>query len=718
MDGLGFINMATAHTWTKHVGVRAAMGGFAILKPEIETLLEALGVRPKEFLPAETDLPHPFIPKPDFNRGNAYEVIKGEKPLTRKMSRKLRNRLQILLELAIDDREELDRIVSERRRCEQAAPKDRERLLLMLTGAAVRERSASTALIEERRKTLNLIKAQRSTLGVRYAESLMQILDEIIIGRKQRGTLAQLNERLLDVSVASQSLIVLNKGRFNIADNQTLLDCFGTDTDRRQAAPRPERSSRERENAILSVTWSEPPESFTREQLLRFANILRSHGFDVKELRRAEEGCTTISITTTTDDARNILIAFRRGEFEQTGIVSIEARPLPTPSNRALDFANHDSAALRQGEPGRALPIERQLSRALRTEALLRPWRRLFYLYSPSIAHSRFWHVIAESDQRAYANPVLYRNRKSLGIDLGMTLLVWPALVALVLMFSMFRLPAGDVAIGALSGLALAIVGAQPCSVVISPLACGAGTVAMAYAFGLAHTIILTRLNLNVLIDRAHIMGDFFLSVNGGVIGISAPSWLAHFSWPVIAGLLGSIAFSIFLSGWLMGQPHRAWNRVNRWTIGEQWLGGILGAFSGIGIGLVYALNRLLANWVTQPVAFVIAFAIVGWVWIGACTYLRFYQLPTKQKLTRAFGAGGLHSISGAVLIWGTAMTAGSTPGLLLIAASCGFFQATFFTSAFVIGLRIAGARAALIATTLEGAIGFTAFVIARMVHG
>jgi hypothetical protein len=63
-------------------------------------------------------------------------------------------------------------------------------------------------------------------------------------------------------------------------------------------------------------------------------------------------------------------------------------------------------------------------------------------------------------------------------------------------------------------------------------------------------------------------------------------------------------------------------------------------------------------------------------------------------------------------------MTAGSAAGLPLIAASCGFFQATFFTSAFVIGLRIAGARSALIATTLEGAIGFTAFVIARMAHG
>jgi hypothetical protein len=468
--------MAAADTWTKHVGVRAAMGGFAILRPEIETLLEVLGVRPKEFLPAETDLPHPFIPKPNFNRGNAYEVIKGERPLTRKMSRKLRNRLQLLLELAIDDREELEQIVSERRRCEQAVPKDRERILLMLAGAAVRERSAPAAQIEERRKALSLIKAQRPTLGVRYTEVLLQFLDEIIAERKARGTLAQLNERLLDISVGSRSLIVLNKGRFNVINAETLLDCFGTDADRQQAVHRPESRGPERENASLSVTWSEAPESFPREQLLRFANILRSHGFEVQELRRAEEGCTTISITTATDDARKILIAFRRGEFKQTGIVSIEAGPMPESSERVFGLAKQDSVARHAG-PRTALPIERQLSRALKTEALLRPWRRLFYLYSPSIANSRFWHVIAESDHRAYANPVLHRNRKSLGIDLGMTLLAWPALVAFVLMFSVFRLPAGDAAVGALSGLALAIAGAQPCSVVISPLACGAGSV-------------------------------------------------------------------------------------------------------------------------------------------------------------------------------------------------------------------------------------------------
>jgi len=35
---------------------------------------------------------------------------------------------------AIDDGDELERIVSERCRCEQAVPKDRERLLLMLAG--------------------------------------------------------------------------------------------------------------------------------------------------------------------------------------------------------------------------------------------------------------------------------------------------------------------------------------------------------------------------------------------------------------------------------------------------------------------------------------------------------------------------------------------------------------------------------------------------------
>jgi hypothetical protein len=72
MDGLGFINMAAAHTWTKDAGVRDMTVRFVTLRPAIESRLEVLVIRPKEFLPAETDLPHPFIPRPDFNRGNAY----------------------------------------------------------------------------------------------------------------------------------------------------------------------------------------------------------------------------------------------------------------------------------------------------------------------------------------------------------------------------------------------------------------------------------------------------------------------------------------------------------------------------------------------------------------------------------------------------------------------------------------------------------------------
>ena len=224
------------------------MANHAILRPEIDGLLEALRVRPTVFLPSESDPVHPFLPKLEFSRGNAYDVIKGEKPLTRKMARKLRSRLQLILEWAIDDREELERIIAERARFEWTAPADRERLLLMLVGAAIRERSAPAGTIQERRKLLSYTKAQRLTMGAVYIDNLLELADEIIAVRKKRGTLAEVNERLFGLSRSRVTLVVVNKGRFNIVDAKKIWDLFGNES--------PDQADAAAGLAILNVTWS------------------------------------------------------------------------------------------------------------------------------------------------------------------------------------------------------------------------------------------------------------------------------------------------------------------------------------------------------------------------------------------------------------------------------------------------------------------------------
>jgi hypothetical protein len=57
-------------------------------------------------------------------------------------------------------------------------------------------------------------------------------------------------------------------------------------------------------------------------------------------------------------------------------------------------------------------------------------------------------------------------------------------------------------------------------------------------------------------------------------------------------------------------------------------------------------------------------------------------------------------------------------PLLMALSAASACFHATWFTGAFVLGEKLGDVRSAVTATTVEGAAGFTAFVIFRMIHG
>ncbi len=74
-----------------------------------------------------------------------------------------------------------------------------------------------------------------------------------------------------------------------------------------------------------------------------------------------------------------------------------------------------------------------------------------------------------------------------------------------------------------------------------------------------------------------------------------------------------------------------------------------------------------------------------------------------------------VHAILAAGLSLAVFWSAGTPAGPVFLAACCGFFQSTFFTAAFVIAQKIGGPRAAFGATTLEGAVGFALFVVARV---
>lgn len=70
----------------------------------------------------------------------------------------------------------------------------------------------------------------------------------------------------------------------------------------------------------------------------------------------------------------------------------------------------------------------------------------------------------------------------------------------------------------------------------ISPLACGAGVLAIGTAFGFAHAMIFSHLDTAALFSRATIRKDFFLSVDGGMVGLSGPAWRSGINMILIAG--------------------------------------------------------------------------------------------------------------------------------------------------------------------------------------
>jgi hypothetical protein len=114
-----------------------------------------------------------------------------------------------------------------------------------------------------------------------------------------------------------------------------------------------------------------------------------------------------------------------------------------------------------------------------------------------------------------------------------------------------------------------------------------------------------------------------------------------------------------------------------------------------------------------RHIAFIISFALIGSATFAITIQLRRPQLRKRKAALFALGHAGI-----SCLLCGLAyQTAGEAIGLLALSASTGWYQATWFTAASIVGDRIGSARGAVIATTLEGGVGFTVFIVARLLH-
>ena len=428
---------------------------------------------------------------------------------------------------------------------------------------------------------------------------------------------------------------------------------------------------------------------------------------------KVREGCTEITILISPERADEIVKLFASRGLPST-VEAVDETATEGPMARIflldgppIDLARADALA-------QFAPV---WGKALRLEALIRPWRRLRWLASPSIRTSPIARVLSDSNGRAYATDLGGKHR-ALKADLQMACVTWPLFASLVLAAALVALrtafPYVDVGAGLATGLAVALIGVQVCSSALSPIACGAGTILMFWAFGLTQAFAIGALAGGAALSRSSIQHDFFISLTGGIVGLSAPDWPSRIQTPVMVLLLTVIPCAIAATGWLMAQPAKAggapepnWRRTA--------LGAVAGACMGAGIGLVRLGSGLLIHFgCPQAIAVIAAFIAVGSATFAFTIRLR-VPLVAGRRLVLFMSCYALVSTALCGLAY---VNAGGRSGLLALAGATGWYHATWFTAASVVGQRIGSARAAVIATTLEGALGFTGFVVFRLLHG
>ena len=432
-------------------------------------------------------------------------------------------------------------------------------------------------------------------------------------------------------------------------------------------------------------------------------------------IAKVAEGCIEITVRVSVRDVDRIIAAASAGGVPP-GVMSVRETELPAAS-RVRQRLIGDDLVIDFGSAGAFDQFRKVWLAQRRIELVLRPWRRLWWLASPSVKTSPIAGVIRESGERAYAADHRGEARALLA-DIVMSCLTWPIFAAATLALLLLALQPSfpDIAIGAgvATGLAVALVGAQVCATALSPIACGAGTVVLCWAFGLAQAFAIGTSQFPHSLNRASVQSDLFISVTGGILGLSAPDWLSRFSIATITSLVVIIALAIAAAGWFMAQPAKA-GAVVVHSRRRSIFGALAGAMMGAGIGLVQLATVMLHRaGMANHDAFIVAFVVIGGTVFAVSIKL---QWPEIQRL-RWLAFVLAHAVIASLLFSTSFHEAGTGLGMLALAAASGWYHSTWFTAASVVGNRIGAAHAAVVATTLEGAIGFSGFIVARVLGG
>jgi hypothetical protein len=500
------------------------------------------------------------------------------------------------------------------------------------------------------------------------------------------------------------------------------------------------------EQAVLSATDPSPPENPTSleaaysklnemSELVKnippadldedtVRDIERLHeklrGLRKPDKGRTQEGSTVLSVILSPATSRLLEQALIEGRIEIPEEIKLEwltAKAVPRTGWSDLNIT------------GSAEELRRFLRRAYHHESVVRPWRRLYSFLWPRPEHSPSASVLGDSADRTYSSEGLRSHWRSLYVDLKIGILVWPLVASMLIILScLFAGWCGqptNLAWGLATGLVLCLVGAQPCSYVVSPLGCHAGAVFVGWAFGFSQALLMGNTFIAQQITSRNMLQVPFKTITGGLVGLSAPHWrpLANvdsgFSLLVVVIILVCTATGIGMSGWLMGQAKKAKEPIKFRGRLPDWAAASVGFLAG---GLIPVVKLLAAGLTAVfqlrgPTAFSCAFAVIGGITMACVVAWR-----SKQGLRKRRGivSGIVHGVIAFAIVqfafWAAQNSSTFTAGCAICAA-CGYFHATWFTAAYVIGEELSTTRGGVYATLLEGIPFYLAFLITEMLH-
>jgi hypothetical protein len=506
----------------------------------------------------------------------------------------------------------------------------------------------------------------------------------------------------------------------------------------------------------LEVTLDRGIDEITFEDLLHITGDVKTFALSVITYINMKSGSVRLVIEIKSEDAKTLTRLFREGSLKTLGGISIAAldetakwssvagtpdESFPVMLDLESPLTNTDWQWLSEFvecEKEQARQTESRLNRVLssilnwlgshRRQPRLSAWARLtlagvfigasvcrgfldllLVVFPNRLGTLQSLERLRWSASRWLAASGREVNRVTLREESVNAFVIWPlitslAIAGILLSFTKSGLPV--LLWSSASGAVLSVAGGLVCAAVLSIRACGAAGVVLGTAFGVVHgLIVLGNGGIGGIANRvAH--SDAFTRVVGGLVVVDAPRSLGSSpAWALVA--LGLPAIGIACAAKLMARPLEVANEA-RPGIWRETMGALLGSSAGVGTFILMKSTEMLSRLVAERSAFLIAYVCVNL--LGLICLFRLRAVPATRTALFAM----VFLVSGSSLVVAALWSPAGWPSLLANSGATGMFHAVFFTLAWLIGYRVAGWRAGVVAAILEGVGGYVGFALSR----